>query len=65
MTASYLKAGGTLLSGASSWYDKYGAGGPNGDASAGRAFSFWGRTQPSVYQGTAISDSPLNSGQYA
>lgn len=64
-TAGYLKAGGTLLSGASSWYDKYGAGGPNGnDRGLGRAFN-WRGLRSSVVQGTAGADAPINSGQYA
>lgn len=65
-TASYAKAGSTLLSGASSWYDKYGGGGPSGrDRAAGGAFNWRGSMRPSVMQGTAIADSPLNSGRYA
>lgn len=65
-TASYLKAGSTLLSGASSWYDKYGAGGPGGsDRAMGSAFTWRGRPSAGAIQGTAISDSPLNSGRYA
>lgn len=64
-TASYLKAGSTLLSGASSWYDKYGGGGPSGtDRAMGSAFNWRGRVRPGVTQGTAITDSPLNSGRY-
>lgn len=65
-TASYLKAGSTLLSGASSWYDKYGGGGPSGsDRAFGSAFNWRRRLSPSVTQGTAIADTPLNTGIYA
>lgn len=65
-SASYLKAGSTLLAGASSWYDKYGGGGPSGnDRAMGSAFNWRGRVRSGVTQGTAIADSPLNSGMYA
>jgi hypothetical protein len=65
-TASYLKAGSTLLAGASSWYDKYGGGGPSGnDRTFGRAFTWRGGLRSGVSQGTAISDAPINSGMYA
>jgi hypothetical protein len=67
-TASYLKAGSTLLAGASSWYDKYGGGGPSGsDRSFGRAFRSFSRNglRSSVAQGTAISDAPISSGRFA
>lgn len=59
-TASYFKAAGTLLSGASSWADKYG-----GDGGFGSAFDSRGRVKGSVVQGTSIADYNLGSSRYA
>lgn len=60
--ASYLKAGTTLLSGASSWYDKYGGGGPGGN---GSAFARGGGLRSSVSAGTSIADFGISSDRYA
>lgn len=62
-TAGALKAGGTLLSGGSSWYDKYGGRGAPG--APGTAFSRNGSLKPSVVQGTSIADYGINSTRYA
>jgi hypothetical protein len=63
MSSSALKAGSTLLSGGSSWYDKYGGQGAPGNP--GSAFTATGGVRNSVARGTALSDYQNKSGIYS
>lgn len=63
MGASAFSAGTTLLSGGSSWYDKYGGTGAPGNP--GSAFSTFGGMRRSAVEGTAIADYSIKGPRYA